>query len=304
MATYIEVPSFKLNTGASIQGVGFGTWRSTEEEAYSAVIDAIKAGYRHIDTAYIYGNEHIVGKAIKDSGVPREELFVTTKLWATGAQKAQECLERSVKALGLEYVDLYLMHWPVAMNANGNDPNLPSKPDGSRDIIPESEWSYIDTYKSMEKLLDTGLTKAIGVSNFTKEKMEKLLKETTVVPAALQIELHPLLPQQELVDFCHENKILVEAYSPLGSIGAPLLKTEELIKLGEKYKVSTACICISWSVWRGVIPLPKSTKAARIAENFKIVKLSDEDGKTVSELYKTHGVQRFVAPDWGVKIFD
>ena len=304
MAKYIKVPTFKLNTGATIPAIGFGTWRSTEEEAYNAVITALKVGYRHIDTAYIYGNEHIVGKAIKDSGVPREEIFLTTKLWATGAMKSAESLENSVKSLGVDYVDLYLMHWPVTMNPNGNDDKFPSKPDGTRDVIPESEWSYVDTYKSMEKLLESGLTKAIGVSNFTVFKMKKIINECKIVPAALQIELHPLLPQQELVDFCQNNGIIVEAYSPLGSIGAPLLKTDELIKIAEKYNVSTAAICISWQVWRKVVPLPKSVNPERIEANLKIVDLEDADGEEISNLYKIHGVQRFVSPDWGVVIFD
>lgn len=297
-------PSFRMNTGADIPGIGFGTWQSTEEEAYNAVLWAIKAGYKHIDTACVYGNEHIVGKAIADSGIPRNELFVTTKLWATSSQNPEKALKESLAKLGLDYVDLYLIHWPVSMNNNGNDPLFPKKEDGSRDIIDENDWSYVDTYLEMEKLMDTSLTKAIGVCNFTLDKMKNLLAKTTIVPAALQIELHPLLPQQELVDFCHENGIVVEAYSPLGSTGAPLLKTKELTEIAAKYDVSPANICISWSIWRKVIPLPKSVHKERIISNLKTVELSEQDGKTISEIYKTYGASRFVSPDWGVKIFD
>lgn len=293
-----------LNTGAEIPSIGFGTWKSTEEEAYNAVIYALKSGYKHIDTACVYGNESIIGKAIKDSNIPRKDIFVTTKLWATGAMDPKKALEESLEKLGLEYVDLYLMHWPVAMNPKGNDSLFPSKPDGQRDVIDASKWSFIDTYKAMEKLVQTKMTRAIGVSNFTKNKMVQLLAETTIVPAALQIELHPLLPQQELVDFCLCNGIVVEAYSPLGSSGAPILKEKVILDIADKYHVGPATICISWAVWRKVVPLPKSIQQERIESNLKVVPLSDEDGKKISELYKTLGVHRFVSPNWGVKIFD
>ncbi|KAG0683410.1 hypothetical protein C6P40_004052 [Pichia californica] len=297
----VNTPIFNLNTSAKIPGIGFGTWQSTDQEAYDAVISAIKAGYRHIDTAHVYGNESIIGKAIKDSGIPRNELFVTTKLWATDCLNPKEALKGSLERLGLDYVDLYLMHWPVAMNPNGNNKMFPTKDDGSRDII---DRTYIDTYKDMEKLLNTNMTKAIGISNFTINKLQNLLNEITNIPAVLQIELHPYLPQQELVDFCSSKGIIVEGYSPLGSTGAPILKEQILVKLADKYNVSPANICISWAIWRKTIPLPKSTNPSRIASNLKYINLSDEDGKSISELYKTTGIHRYVSPQWGVQIFD
>lgn len=298
------IPNFKLNTGAEIPAIGFGTWRSTEQEAYNAVIAALKAGYKHIDTAAVYGNEEIVGKAIRDSGISRNELFITTKLWSTDHQRAEQALRESLKKLGVEYVDLYLMHWPVTMNGDGNDALFPTREDGSRDLIDPSKWSYLDTYLSMEKLLETKLTKAIGISNFSLDKVQVILDKANVVPAALQIELHPFLPQQELVDFCQSKGILVEAYSPLGSAGAPLLQTAQLQEIAAKYNTTPAAICISWSVWRKVVPLPKSVTPERIAANLKIVELSDEDGKAISNLHKSLGIKRFVSPEWGIKIFD
>ncbi|GME74683.1 unnamed protein product [[Candida] boidinii] len=294
----------RLNTGVSIPQIGLGTWQSTEEEVYGAVLAAIKAGYKHIDTAAIYKNETAVGRAIKDSGIPREELFVTTKLWCTYHTRVQQGLDESLERLGLEYVDLYLIHWPFAMNPNGADNWLPFKEDGvTRDVI---EWDYVKTYEAMQELLPSGKVRAIGISNFTEEKIERLLnsESTKIKPACLQIELHPLLPQQKLIDYCKSKDIVVEAYSPLGSTGAPLLKNEKLIKIAEKYGVSPATICISWAIWRGTVVLPKSVSSARIESNLVVVKLDDEDGEQINSIHETEGVQRFVSPKWGVPVFD
>ncbi|KAI0464882.1 hypothetical protein LJB42_000095 [Komagataella kurtzmanii] len=290
--------TFKLNNGLSIPAVGLGTWQSTDEEAYNAVIAALKAGYRHIDTAYCYGNEEPIGKAIKDSGVARKDIFITTKLWGTDHTRAEEGLDRSLKLLGLDYVDLFLMHWPVPMNPNGNHDKFPTLPDGKRDIL--FDWNFVDTYREMQKLVASGKTKAIGVSNFSITNLKKLLAdpEITTKPVVNQVETHGYLPQQKLLEYAKENDIVLEAYSPLGSTGAPLLKDELVQELAKKNGISESTLLISWAVWRGIVVLPKSVTPSRIADNLKIIELCEEDGKKLNELASIRGEKRLVSPPW------
>jgi len=241
--------SFTLNTSAKIPAVGLGTWQSDPGQVTTAVEAALKAGYRHIDAAFVYGNENEVGQGLKkafESGVcKREDVFVTSKLWCTYHRKAEECLDEGLKRLGLEYVDLYLMHWPVPMNGNGNHPLFPKLEDGSRDLDTET-WSHIKTWKEMEKLLKTGKTKAIGVSNYSVKFLEELLPHAEVTPAANQIENHPYLPQQDVVDFCKSKGIVVEAYSPLGSTGSPLFQEEGVKEVAKKHNVGPGTVLISY----------------------------------------------------------
>lgn len=296
-----------INTGAKLPLIGLGTWRSSEEECYNAVLSALESGYKHIDTARIYENEAAVGRAInqylKQSNTDRSELFITTKLWCTDFQNPEKALRESLERLGLDYVDLYLMHWPVAM-APGKD-LFPSRPDGSKAFLNYDTWNYLQTYKLLQKVLPLGLTKAIGISNFNKAKIENLLTdpEVTVVPAALQIELHPYLPQFELVDYAKSKGISIEAYSPLGSTGAPVLENATLVELAKKYDVSAATVAISWGVQRDIAILPKSVNPVRVASNLKVIKLSAEDFQLVNDISKTES-KRVVNPDWGVDIFD
>ncbi|KAF4215324.1 hypothetical protein CNMCM8980_006773 [Aspergillus fumigatiaffinis] len=298
---------FKLNTGAEIPALGLGTWQSKPGEVERAVSHAISVGYRHIDTAYCYQNETEVGNGIKEalqSGkVKREDLFVTTKLWCTYHTRVEEALDKSLKNLGLDYVDLYLMHWPLAMNPEGNHELFPKHPDGSRDIV--HSHSHVTTWKSMEKLLATGKTKAIGVSNYSKRYLEQLLPEVTVVPAVNQIENHPSLPQQEIVDFCKEKGIHITAYSPLGSTGSPLFTAEPIVAVAKKRGVSPASVLLSWHIARGSSVLAKSVTPSRIEENrTSLIKLDDEDMATVAkytnELAEKKAFQRFVYPPFGV----
>ncbi|KAE9988007.1 hypothetical protein EG328_000951 [Venturia inaequalis] len=262
-----------LNTGAEIPALGLGTWQSNPGEVSAAVYHAIKVGYRHIDCAYVYGNEAEVGEGIKkalDEGlVKREDLFVVTKLWCTFHGRVEEGLRKSLEGLGLEYVDLYLMHWPVPMSATGNHPLFPKLPSGARDL--DTSQTYIDTYKSLEALLPSGLTKAIGVANLSVPFLQRLLAETSVVPAANQIENHPFLPQQEIVDFCREKGIHVTAYSPLGMA-------------------------------RGSSVLAKSVTPSRIEENKNLIALDAEDMAALADISKTKGLKRFVYPEFGVNM--
>lgn len=195
----------------------------------------------------MYGNEGEVGQGLKEaiaSGLKREDIFVTTKVWNTYHRRVEECVDESLKRLGLDYVDLYLVHWPVPMNGTGNDPLFPKRDDGSRDL--DTQWSHVQTWKAMEKLMDTGKAKAIGVSNYSVPFLEELLKEAKIVPAVNQIENHPYLPQQEIVDFCNEKGITVEAYSPLGSTGSPLFSEDGVQEVAKKHNVGPGTVLISY----------------------------------------------------------
>ncbi|RKE55589.1 aldo/keto reductase [Sphingobacterium detergens] len=262
--------SFKLNNGIDIPAIGFGTWQIPEgEDAYQAVKEALVAGYTHIDTAAIYGNEKSVGRAIKDSGIARNTLFITTKLWNTerGNDKTIAAFEKSLADLGLEYLDLYLIHWPA------NETQF-------------EDWAAInaDTWKALEYLYQQGKVKAIGVSNFPKEYLAKLLETATIIPAVNQIEFHPGYLQEETVELCKSNDILVQAWSPLGS--GRILQDETLIALAEQKSTSVGQICIKFALSQGILPLPKSTNPANIKRNLDIdsFDLTEEDIRTIRTL--------------------
>ncbi|SCU77875.1 LAME_0A02520g1_1 [Lachancea meyersii CBS 8951] len=292
----------KLNTGATIPQLGFGTWRSTEEDGYNAVLAALKDGYRHIDSAAVYGNEAAVGRAIRDSKVPREELFVTTKLWNTQHREPAKALDQSLARLGLDYVDLYLIHWPLPLKTERiKDDNLfsiPTKDDGKPDV--DSEWDYIKTWHLMQELPASGKTKAVGVSNCSVAQLQSLInhKDNKIVPACNQVEVHPLLPQNEMYDFCKENNIVMEAYSPLGSQGSPVADEPAIKEIAKKYNVDAAQVLISWGVERGYVILPKSVTPSRIKSNFQTVKLSADDVAAINKIHKEKGETRINDPEW------
>lgn len=293
----------QLNSGSVIPQIGLGTWRSTgEKDGYNAVLAALKAGYRHIDTAAIYLNEDQVGKAIRDSGIPREEIFVTTKLWGTQHQEPEKALNESLERLGLDYVDLYLMHWPVCLGQNsikdGNFLCIPQLPNGKRDVIIDS-WNFIKTWELMQ-LLPKDKARNIGVSNFSINNLKDLMASPNfkVVPAVNQIELHPRLPQTELIQWCKEKNIQIEAYSPLGSMDAPILSEPLILDIAKKLNVTPAQVVISWHVQRGYIVLPKSIHANRIESNLQTFVLPEEDFNKISSLSKEKGELRVCNIDW------
>lgn len=263
-----------LNNGVKIPQIGFGVFRVEDgEEVVQAVKWALEAGYRHIDTAMIYKNEEGVGRAIKESGIPREELFITTKLWNIdqGYESALKAIDLSLEKLGLSYVDLYLVHWPTAS--------------GDSD---ESGTSYLsidkrkDTWRAMEEIYKSGKAKAIGVSNYTIKHLEEMKTYETIHTMVNQIEFHPFLYQKELLEYCKENNIVVEAHSPLAPIADPKSKGNENPKIQEiakKHSKTEAQVLLRWNIEHGVIPLPKSIHKERIVENIGIFdfKLDDED---------------------------
>ncbi|WP_199546119.1 aldo/keto reductase [Streptomyces sp. N35] len=243
-----KVPTITLNNGVAMPQLGFGVWQVPDAEATQAVATALEAGYRSIDTAAVYGNEEGTGKALAASGIAREELFVTTKLWNSeqGHDSTLRAFDTSLAKLGLDYVDLYLIHWP-----------LPSK-----DL-------YVDTYKAFEKIYESGRAKAIGVSNFTVETMERLLGETSVVPVINQIELHPQLQQAELRALHAKHAIATEAWSPLGS-GKGLLDVPTIVAIAQKHGRTPAQIVLRWHLQVGNVVIPKSVTPSRIAENIDV----------------------------------
>ncbi|KAG8926351.1 hypothetical protein FRC02_008957 [Tulasnella sp. 418] len=290
----------KLNNGLKIPTIGLGTWQSPPGQVATAVEHALKNGYRHLDCAWIYGNEAEVGQGIKASGVPREQLFITSKVWTTYMGRVEESLQMTLNALGTDYLDLYLIHWPVALNPNGNDPKFPKHPDGSRDVL--LDWDLSETWRQMEEIYASGRVRAIGVSNWSEPNLQLLEKTWTVVPAVNQVELHPYLPQHDLKKYCESKGIYLEAYSPLGSTTSPLLKDSVILRIAEKHSVSVANVLISWAVNRGTVVLPKSVTPSRITENNKVIELDSEDMTQLDGLAAGGKEQRLNRVPWGVSL--
>ena len=261
-----DYPTITLNDGSVMPQIGLGVWQAKDgDETRSAVRTAIETGYRLIDTAAVYRNEESVGLGIKDTGIPREELFVTTKLWNSdqGAANVRPALEASLKRLGLDYVDLYLIHWPTP----------------SRDLS-------VETWEEFEKLKSDGLARSIGVSNFRVEDLERLKNETNVVPSINQIELHPNFQQRELRDYGATHGIQIESWSPIGGSKGNLLENPILNELAAKHSKSPAQIVIRWHIQHGLVVIPKSVHANRIKENFDVFdfELSAEDMSLIDSL--------------------
>lgn len=296
----------KLNNGTTIPALGLGTWQSPKGEVSAAVEYALKeTGIRHIDAAFVYENEQEVGegiqKAIEAGVVTRDQIFVTTKVFPTYHQRVEESLNESLKNLNLDYVDLLLIHWPLGFNPKGNHYLFPTKEDGSADY--DFSFDIVKMWREFERIYKTTKkVRAIGVSNCSIPMLESLLPHVEVVPAANQIELHPYLPQPELVDYCKQRGILIEAYSPLGSVGGPLLKEKGILDLAAKHNAEPASVLISWHLLEGRVVLPKSVNPKRIKSNSVLVPLSKDDLEYLDKLSEKYGIHRYNNPQWGAGI--
>lgn len=262
---------YLLSNGVAIPSLGLGTWKICDQKVVASVVkEAIDVGYKHIDTAAVYNNEEGVGEGIRKASVSRENLFVTSKVWNDdqGYDNTIKAFNRSLEKLGLKYLDLYLIHWPV--------------PNKYRDQY--EKYNY-ETWKAMEYLYEEGKVRAIGVSNFQVHHLKELLgKNIKVKPMVNQIEVHPLYFEYDTVNFCIDEGIYVEGYSPL--MRGNNLNRHEFLILAEKYNKTPAQICLRWSLQKKIIPLPKTTKRDRLISNLNVYdfELSSEDMKTIDEI--------------------
>lgn len=281
----------KLNTGQRIPALGFGTWQDKDAQE-DAVYEALLAGYRHVDTARIYGTEPAVSRGIKRSGVPRDDIFLVTKLWNNShrPQDVESACDASLKDLNVDHVDLYLMHWPSAFKSGDK-----LRPTHGGKIVTD-HIDFVETWKAMESLVQKGKTKAIGISNFSKAEVERLLKETSIVPAAHQLECHPWLAQHSFTDWHKSKGIHVTQYSPLGNQNPVYKKGQEtskliddpvLIEIGKKYGKSGAQTALAWGIAKGRSVIPKSKTLSRVKANLQAdFRLDVEDVEAIDGLDK------------------
>lgn len=264
---------------------------------------AIESGYKHLDCAPLYWNEKEIGNALKevfDEGIiARSDIFITTKLWSSQHSQVETALRMSLADLQLDFVDLYLMHWPVSL-----PPNTPEAEDFGKEnrTTHAPNWDFTKTWAEMEKLLESGMVKAIGVANFSTVNLEKLLKTAKVMPAVNQTELHPLLPQNKLNQFCKEHKIHQTAFGPLGGKSSTLHTHPTVLEIAKKRGATSAQVILSWGVSSAWSVIPKSITEERIKANLEIFELDNAEVEQLNELAKTEG-RRFNRPNWGTAVF-
>ncbi|KAF3064868.1 Glycerol 2-dehydrogenase (NADP(+)) [Daldinia childiae] len=300
MATPTNQQTFTLNNGVKIPAIGFGTFANegAKGETYKAVTAALEVGYRHLDCAWFYKNEAEVGEALRDflaknKSVKREDIFICTKVWQHlhEPDEVKWSLENSLQNFGLDYVDLFLVHWPIA--AERDDKYMPKiGADGKYVIKKELTENPEPTWRAMEELYEAKKARAICVSNWTIPGLKKLLQFAKVKPTVNQIEVHPFLPNQELVEFCQQNDILPAAFSPLGSqdqvpnTGEKVRTNKTLIEVADRSGHTLAQVLLAWGVRRGYVVLPKSSTPSRIESNFQVPQLSDADFEAVNSVAK------------------
>jgi len=292
--------NLKFKNGDELFPIGLGTWKSAPGEVKNAVINALEAGYRHIDCASIYGNEKEIGEAFNEvfskGEIKREDVWITSKLWNNAhlSNDVEPALQQTLNDLQLDYLNLYLIHWPVAFK-----PNI-SRPENVDDYLTPQEAPIHDTWNAMTQVKQKGLAKHIGVSNFSIKKLEELLSKTDEVPEMNQVELHPLLQQNNLFEYCKNNGIHLTGYSPLGSVDRPegmkqdnepnMFKKPIIQNIANKHNVSPAQVLINWSAQRGTAVIPKSTNPLRIKENLDAARLQldTDDLKNLAQLDKNY----------------
>ena len=266
-----------LNNGTTIPCVGYGTFRTPDDVAEKAVADAIKVGYRHIDTAAVYGNEEAVGKGIKDSGIDRQDLFVTSKLWNDnrGYDSTKKAFQETLDRLQMDYLDLYLIHWPANQKQFGT----------------QAAEINAETWRAMEDLYNEGKIKAIGLSNFMPHHIVDLIRTAKVAPAVDQIEIHPGWPHAEQVKYLQAHNIVVEAWAPLGGQGAHVMTNNTMLEIADKYHKTAAQVSLRWLIQQGVVPLPKSVHEERMIQNKDIFDfaLTDDEMRQISMLTNLGG---------------
>lgn len=291
--------TFRFSNGDEMPGLGLGTWKSRPGEVYQAVMTAVQTGYRHIDCAAIYRNEEEIGKAVNDltreKTVRREDLWITSKLWNHAHRKddVAPALEKTLKDLQVDYLDLYLIHWPVAIRPELGV-HFPRKPE---DFMTPEEAPLLKTWESFIRLKEQGLVRHIGVSNFNIQKLEYFRTQSDFKPELNQVEMHPYLNQEALVRYAEKHHFLLTAYSPLGSVDRPtagrdnlpsLLRSDTVVKIAEKHEVSPARILIAFALQRGVAVIPKSVNPDHIRDNLEgaEVELTPEDMDSLMELHR------------------
>lgn len=285
--------TLEFANGDKMPVMGLGTWLSKQNEVCQAVLEAIKTGYRHFDCAYVYGNEKEIGRAFQEAFatglVKRDDLFVTSKLWNSfhEPEQAEIAIKKSLKDLQLDYLDLYLVHWPIAFK-QGKD-----GAESADDLIDLKDCPLSVTWEAMIDLKRKKLAKHIGVSNFSISKIENLKQKTRMIPEVNQIEIHPYLQQDEIVKYCHQNAIIPTAYSPLGSsrgfaneVG--LMHEDIIIQIAAKHQCEASQILLAWGIERDTAVIPKSVNPGRIKENYKAVNLNldEEDMEMIKSLNK------------------